>query len=101
VSANGATDTAQLELQMDKLKYGQIRKLRKLAQTDRLAAAEYGDELLQQVMPVDIDELPVLQALELIRRFQQIMEQGMSGKALSPAPSSAVSDAGESTTTPI
>ena len=90
----------QIELQMDNLTYGQIRKLRKLAQTDRLAAADYGDELLQQVMPVPIDDLPVLQALELIHRFQTIMEEGMAGKALPLASSSEVSDAGASNTRP-
>ena len=98
--SNGATETAGVELRMDRITFGQIRKLRKLQSADPGAAEEYANELLDLAVP-GLDDLPVLDALDAIRRFNLVMQEGMQGKDQPPAPSLPASGAGESATTAI
>jgi hypothetical protein len=90
MTTNGGTHDSgsghEPDLNMDAISWGEIRKYQRLTRTDPDAAQDRFDELLERVCP-GINELPMLRAVTVIRRFNQAIEDGMSGKDQPPAPS--------------
>ena len=86
--SNGAVETAsEIELHVERLTYGDLRKLRKLQANDPEAAEDYFDELVGRVVDGGIDDLPFLEAKAVLDRLGTLLREGMAGKDQPAAPS--------------
>ena len=97
--SNGAVATG-VAYQLDRLSYGDLRRLRKLNAGGDVDMDAF-DEILDRAVVGGVDAIPITEMRSVMQGLMAAINEAMSGSGPSPAPSSAAYDAGEPTATPI
>lgn len=95
---NGNGNGPGYAFQLDRLTYGDLRRLRKIDQS-KPQDLEFFDELLDRGIVGGVDDIPISDVGNVIRALVRAMNEAMSGSGQPAAPSYAASGAAELSTT--